>query len=713
MASLYTSTSTFFLHSPHPPPPLSSPKPTFFCRSSSSKQTANSVDQQPTTTANPSLSDQLLPLSLTLLKENPSKSQPLQAQPPKPKPTWVNPSKPKPTVLSLRRHQRRHFPSSSSSNPDLRRLVLIARKLRDSPDDDAEAFSAALQEAFPDPVSRDDALFVLNSLHSWQKSVQFFDWLKTQNSFSSETIFYNVVMKSLRFGRQWDFVERLACEMVERGIELDNITYSTVITTAKRCRRFDKAIEWFERMYRTGVMPDEVTYSAILDVYAQLRKREEVMSLYERARAGGWKPDAVAFAVLGKMFGEAGDYDGIQYVLQEMRKLDVKPNLVVYNTLLEAMGKVGKPGLARNLFEELVENGLSPNEKTLTALIKIYGKARWGRDALELWERMRENKWPMDFILYNTLLSMCADLGLEEEAEKLFGDMKQSEAGVRPDNWSYSAMINIYSSGGKAERALELFEEMLESRVEPNIMSYTCLIQCLGKSRRTDDAVRVFETALERGIKPDDRLCGCLLSVVALSKEGEMGMVLACLEKANSKLVKLVNMLADEKVSFDELKEELRKVLNESAMEVRRPFCNCLIDICRNQNFPSQRASELFQVGTLYGLYPGLHSKKTDEWSLNLRSLSVGAANTAFEEWMKSLCNSIQQKDDLPQSFCVHTGAGNHKFSKGLAGAFTAHLSKLAAPFHQDEEKSGSFVASKDELIPWLEAGIVPAFVAG
>lgn len=115
-----------------------------------------------------------------------------------------------------------------------------------------------------------------------------------------ETIFYNVVMKSLRFGRQFELIDNLANEMVSNEIELDNITYSTIITCAKRCNMFDKALEWFERMYKTGLMPDEVTYSAVLDVYAKLGKVEEVLSLYERGVASGWKPDPITFSVLAE-----------------------------------------------------------------------------------------------------------------------------------------------------------------------------------------------------------------------------------------------------------------------------------------------------------------------------------------------------------------------------------------------------------------------------
>ena len=120
-----------------------------------------------------------------------------------------------------------------------------------------------------------------------------------------ETIFYNVTMKSLRFGKQFGLIEELAHQMIDNGVPLDNITYSTIISCAKKCNLYDKAVHWFERMYKTSLMPDEVTYSAILDVYARLGKVEEVISLYERGRATGWKPDPITFSVLFPFEDEA------------------------------------------------------------------------------------------------------------------------------------------------------------------------------------------------------------------------------------------------------------------------------------------------------------------------------------------------------------------------------------------------------------------------
>ncbi|KAL6547937.1 hypothetical protein OROHE_009642 [Orobanche hederae] len=643
---------------------------------------------------NPSLAEQLKPLSTTILSDQPNGTHLLS----KPKSTWVNPTKPKPSVLSLQRHKRS---SSYSHHPHIKDLMQFAKEFNEYEESD---FLAVI-EGIPHPPTRENALLVLKSLRPWQKSLVFFNWVKAQNVFPMETIFYNVIMKSLRFGRQFQHIENLAFEMIEKEIALDNITYSTIITCAKRCNLFDKAVEWFGRMYKTGLMPDEVTYSAVLDVYSKLGKVEEVMILYERGRASGWNPDLYAFSMLAKMFGKASDYDGIRYVMQEMKSLGIRPNLVVYNTLLEALGKVGKPGLARSLFEEMVNSGIAPNEKTLTALIKIYGRARWAQDALELWERTRANRWPVDFILHNTLLNMCADLVLVDEAERLFEDMKGSKK-HKPDSWSYTAMLNIYGSGGNVDKAMALFKEISETGVELNVMGCTCLIQCLGRAKKIDDLVKVYDTSTRKGgVEADDKLCGCLLSVVSYCEGGDdANKVLSCLELANPKLAAFVKMLCGDEINSGNVKEEFKIVLSNTDVEARKPFCNCLIDICRSRNL-HERAHELLHLGTIYGLYPGLHTKSDEEWSLNLRSLSIGAAHTAFEEWMGTLAKIVGRQESLPALFYANTGSGAYKFSQqGLGNTLASHVQKLSAPFIESEGSSGFFVATREDLVSWVES---------
>ncbi|GER31962.1 pentatricopeptide repeat-containing protein [Striga asiatica] len=155
-------------------------------------------------------------------------------------------------------------------------------------------------------------------------------------------------------------------------------------------------------------------------------------------------------------------------------------------------------------------------------------------------------------------------------------------------------------------------------------------------------------------------------------------------------------------VASNDEEDEFKSVLSGTDVEARRPFCNCLIDICRKRNL-HRRAHELLYLGTVYGLYQGLHTKTEEEWRLNVQSLSVGAAETTFEEWMGTLVKIVQRKESLP-AFSASTGAGTHKFSHGLGRAFASHVEKMAAPFHESERKSGLFVATREDLVLWVES---------
>ncbi|MFS7985639.1 putative tetratricopeptide-like helical domain superfamily [Helianthus anomalus] len=126
------------------------------------------------------------------------------------------------------------------------------------------------------------------------------------------------------------------------------------------------------------------------------------------------------------------------------------------------------------------------------------------------------------------------------------------------------------------------------------------LIQYLGRAKRIDDLVMVFETSLKKGIRPDDRLCGCLLSVVSYCESrDDLDKVTGCLQETNPRLVSFVKLLEEKETAFKKVKDEFKEILNETEVEARRPFCNCLIDICRKRNL-DERAHELLCLGTMY-----------------------------------------------------------------------------------------------------------------
>ena len=67
---------------------------------------------------------------------------------------------------------------------------------------------------------------------------------------------------------------------------------------------------------------------------------------------------------------------------------------------------------------------------------------------------MKEKRINVDVFLYNLLFEMCADVGCMDEAVEIFKDMKSSWT-CQPDNFTYSCLINMYSSHLKLTESLE------------------------------------------------------------------------------------------------------------------------------------------------------------------------------------------------------------------------------------------------------------------
>ncbi|PQQ11254.1 pentatricopeptide repeat-containing protein [Prunus yedoensis var. nudiflora] len=399
-------------------------------------------------------------------------------------------------------------------------------------------------------------------------------------------------------------------------------------------------------------------------------------SLYDRARTSKWRIDPVTFSTLIKIHGQSGNFDGCLNVYEEMKAIGAKPNLVIYNTLLDAMGRAKRPWQAKKIYREMINKEFSPNWVTYAALLRAYGRARY---------------------------AMCADVGYADEAVEIFKDMKSSET-WKPDSWTFSSMITIYSCSGKVTEAETMLHEMLEAGFQPNIFILTSLIQCYGKAKRTDDVVRIFNQLLELGITPDERFCGCLLNVMTQTPKEELCKLANCIERADEKLGYVVRLLVEKQDNSDNFKKEASELFNSIGSDVKKAYCNCLIDLCVNLDL-LERACELLDLGLTLQIYIGIQSRSQTQWSLYLKGLSLGAALTALHVWINDLSRVLESGEELPPLLGINTGHGKHKYSdKGLASVFESHLKELNAPFHEAPDKAGWFLTTKVAVKSWLES---------
>ncbi|KZV35578.1 pentatricopeptide repeat-containing protein chloroplastic [Dorcoceras hygrometricum] len=604
---------------------------------------------------------------------------------------WVNPKSPRASILRKKSH-------------DFRYATLV--KVADSLDScgSVEEDIMSVLDTLGDEIVEQDAVIVLNNMSNAEIAPLVLDYFQDRFGISGRVVLYNVTLKIYRNCKDLNGAENLFGRMLERGIKPDNVTFSTIISCARHCNLPDKAVEWFEKMPSFGCEPDDVTYSVMIDAYGRAGNVDVALSLYDRARSEKWRLDAITFSTLIRIYGTSGNFDGCLNLYEEMKAFGVRPNATVYNTLLDAMGRAKRPWQAKSIYREMVGKGVEPTWGTYAALIRAYGKARYGEDALAVYREMREKQLELTVVLYNILLSTCADVGFTDEALEIFEDMKSSGT-CTPDSWTFASMITIYSCSGQVKEAEATLTEMLEAGFEPNIFVLTSLIQCYGKAGLIDDVVRTFDRLLESKITLDDRFCGCLLNVVTRAPKEELGKLTSCIEKANPNLSTVVKPLVNGvNIKGEIFKKDASELFNSISNDVKKAYCNCLIDLCVNLN-QLERACELLDLGLTLEIYTDIMSRTPTQWSLNLKSLSPGTALTALHIWINDLSKAFENGEELPSLLGINTGHGKHKFSeKGLAGVFQSHLKELNAPFHEAPDKAGWFFTTKIAATTWLES---------
>ncbi|GJN30713.1 hypothetical protein PR202_gb19044 [Eleusine coracana subsp. coracana] len=322
---------------------------------------------------------------------------------------WVNPNSPRAAGVARSRVGSSH-----------RARLASAASVLGACEPSEAAVAAALQAAFPEPPSEQDAVIVLNTADtSPETAVLALRWFLEHAEVRKKAILYNVVLKLLRKKRRWSETEVLWSEMLRDGVQPDNATFSTIISCARACGLPTKAVEWFEKMPEFGCSPDMLTYSTVIDAYGRAGNAEAALSLYDRARAEKWQLDPVICSTVIKVHSTSGNFDGALNVFEEMKAVGVKPNLVVYNTMLDAMGRAMRPWVVKTIHREMIDKKVQPSRATYCCLLHAYTRARYGEDAMAVYRLMKDEAMVIDVMLYNMLLSMCADIGYVDEAEEI------------------------------------------------------------------------------------------------------------------------------------------------------------------------------------------------------------------------------------------------------------------------------------------------------
>ncbi|KAJ7297946.1 hypothetical protein O6H91_10G005100 [Diphasiastrum complanatum] len=295
--------------------------------------------------------------------------------------------------------------------------------------------------------------------------------------------------------------KQLHSEIIKRDFQSDVVVGSTLVDMYAKCGCTEDARELFDNMSERNV----VSWNAMIAGYAQNGLGKDALALYEQMKQEGVQPDIVTFVLLLKACASLAALEQGKQLHSEIIKRGFQSDVVVGRTLVDMYGKCGCTEDARELFDSMSERDVV----SWTAMIAGYAQNGLGKDALALYEQMKQEGVQPDNVTFVLLLKACASLAALEQGKQLHSEILKR--GFQSDVVVGSTLVDMYAKCGCTEDARELFNNMSERHV----VSWNAMIAGYAQNDLGKEALALFEQMKQEGVQPDNVTFVLLLKACA------------------------------------------------------------------------------------------------------------------------------------------------------------------------------------------------------
>ncbi|KAJ7528005.1 hypothetical protein O6H91_16G079900 [Diphasiastrum complanatum] len=303
--------------------------------------------------------------------------------------------------------------------------------------------------------------------------------------------------------------KQLHSEIIRRGFQLDVVVGSTLVDMYAKCGCTEDARELFNNMSERDV----VSWTAMIAGYAKNGLGKEALALYEQMKQEGMQPNNVTFVFLLKACANLAALEQGKQLHSEIIKVGFQSDVVVGSTLVDMYAKCGCTEDARKLFDNMSE----PDVVSWTAMIAGYAHNGLGKEALALYEQMKQEGVQPDNVTFVLLLKACASLAALEQGKQLHSEI--IKRGFQSDVVVGNTLVDMYAKCGCTEDAQELFDSMSER----DVFSWNAMIAGYAQNGLGKEALALYEQMKQEGMQPNNVTFVLLLNTCASLAALEQG----------------------------------------------------------------------------------------------------------------------------------------------------------------------------------------------
>ncbi len=175
----------------------------------------------------------------------------------------------------------------------------------------------------------------------------------------------------------------------------------------------------------------------------------------------------------------------------------VQLNIFSWNKRLARCVKAGQYEKTIELFQQLQQEGASPDKFTFVPVLNACANLRALQQGRRVHEQIIQSGCQSDVFLGSSLANMYVKCGRLEDAWRVFNKMPSH------DMVSWNVMIVGHVKSGKAQKALELFQQMQQEGVKPGPVTFAGILNACASVGALEEGRHVHKEIIENGCESD------------------------------------------------------------------------------------------------------------------------------------------------------------------------------------------------------------------
>ncbi|XP_022985292.1 pentatricopeptide repeat-containing protein At3g62890-like [Cucurbita maxima] len=352
--------------------------------------------------------------------------------------------------------------------------------------------------------------------------------------------------------------------VLRAGLQFDLYVATSLIDLYGKCGEINDARKVFDKM----IVRDVSAWNALLAGYMKGGFIDAAVAIFERMP---WR-NIVSWTTMISGYSQSGLAQQALSLFDEMLKEDsgVRPNWVTIMSVLPACAQSSALDRGRRIHELACRMGLNSNASVLIALTAMYAKCGSLADARNCFNRL--NRSEKSLVAWNTMITAYASYGHGREAVSTFQEM--IEAGIRPDDITFTGLLSACSHSGLVDIGLNYFNYMSTTySTNPRAEHYACVVDLLGRAGRLAEASKLVD---EMPMPAGPSIWGSLLAACRKYRNLEMAETAArklfVLEPENTGNYVLLSNMYAEAGRWQEV-DKLRAILTSQGTK-KSPGCS-------------------------------------------------------------------------------------------------------------------------------------------